>query len=116
LWDEFTAERLPLNRATGLRLGIMAASCSGLWGIRAVQIVGAAPFLAIIGPNRKLNAREVIDSSRAFYTKILAGATGDAAMEAMNEAAPPLKPGDLPTFGSLAISTRAFGSFAAISL
>jgi hypothetical protein len=93
----------------------MAASCSGLWGIRAVQPTDPAPFLAIIGPNRKVNAGEVIDSSRAFYTKILAGESGNDAIRAMNDVVPlrhpdrpercpeVAEPRDLPlqTFGAI---------------
>ena len=115
LWEEFATDLRPLNRVTGVRLGIMAASCSGLWGIRAVQPTDPSPFLAIIGPNRKVNAGEVIDSSRAFYTKILAGGSGNEAIRAMNEviparhpdlpehcpnAAEPIEP-PLPTFGAI---------------
>jgi hypothetical protein len=88
-WDELAQELVMLNQMTGLRLGIMTASCSGLWGIRAVQVVDRAPFLAIIGPNRSLNAGEVFDASRAFYDAIFRGESGDQAIKAMNTAVLP---------------------------
>ena len=54
-WPELMEALTPLNVATGVRLPVVLASCHGIWGIKMAQPMERAPFMALLGPNRRVS-------------------------------------------------------------
>jgi hypothetical protein len=92
LWPELMTELVPLNELTGLRLVVVAAACDGIWGLKMIQPVERAAFLALLGPNRALPAGDLFTACLTFYRRIFQHPDGNAAFSAMNEVVPPPRP------------------------
>jgi hypothetical protein len=112
LWSELMQELVPLNQLTGLRLFMVMASCSGIWGIKMAQPVGRAPFLAILGPNRDVMPDEVAKACVAFYRTIFQKGTGNTALDAMNAAVAP-KPRTFGIFNAEKLFTDVYEGYLA---
>ena len=112
LWPELVRELIPLNQLTGLRLFMVMASCSGIWGIKMAQPVDRAPFLAILGPNRDVMPDEVASACVAFYRTIFQKDTGNAALDAMNVAVAP-KPRTFGIFNAEKLFTDVYDGYLA---
>src|SRR5213593_4565089 len=94
-WPELMQALTPLNMATGVRLPVILSACHGIWGIKMAQPVERAPFLALIGPNRKVYSGEVVRGMTAFYRGVFVHKSGDRAMQLLNSIVDP----DRTTFG-----------------
>lgn len=112
LWPELMKELVPLNQLTRLRLFMIIASCSGIWGIKMAQPVERASFLAILGPNRDVMSDEVAKACVAFYRTIFQKGTGNAALDAMNAAVAP-KPRTFGIFNCEKLFTDVYDGYLA---
>jgi hypothetical protein len=96
-WPELMKVLTRLNQATGLRLPVVLAACHGIWGIKMAQPMERAPFLALMGPNRRVYPGEVVRGMCAFYRGVLEYWDGTRAMQLLNSVVDP----DNTTFGIL---------------
>ena len=94
-WPELMEALTPLNVATGVRLPVVLASCHGIWGIKMAQPMERAPFMALLGPNRRVSPGEVVRGMRAFYRGVFEHNDGNRAMRMLNDIVDP----DKVTFG-----------------
>ena len=94
-WPELMEALTPLNLATGVRLPVVLAACHGIWGIKMAQPMERSPFLALLGPNRKVYPGEVVRGMRAFYRGIFEHKDGSRAVQMLNNIVDP----DKTTFG-----------------
>lgn len=94
-WPELMEALTPLNLATGVRLFVVLAACHGAWGIKMAQPMRRAPFLALLGPNRRVYPGEVVRGMRAFYRGLFEHKDGSRAMQMLNNVVDP----DRTTFG-----------------
>jgi hypothetical protein len=94
-WPELMNVLTPLNTATGVRLPVILSACHGVWGIKMAQPVERAPFLALLGPNRKVYPGEVVRGMTEFYRGVFVHKSGDRAMQLLNNVVDP----DRTTFG-----------------
>lgn len=86
-WRDLMEKLISLNRLTRLNLVIVLAACEGLSGIQMLQPDRrAAAFRGLIGPNRQVSAKEMVDSCTAFYRTVFGRSNGDEALKAMNDA------------------------------
>jgi hypothetical protein len=112
LWPDLMRELIPLNQLTVLRLFVIMASCSGIWGIKMAQPVDRAPFLAILGPNRDVIPDEVAKACVASYRTIFQKGTGNAELDAMNAAVAP-KPRTFGIFNCEKLFTDVYDAYIA---
>ena len=86
-WPDLMELFIPFNRLTRLNLVVILAACEGFWGVQMLQPArNAAAFRGLLGPNRKVSARELSDACLAFYRTALRQLNGDSAIKAMNDA------------------------------
>ena len=89
-WRDLAAALVPLNRLTGLNLVVVLAACEGFYGTAMLRPnFGQAPFRGLIGPNREVSDRELLQGSVAFYGTIFRRLDGDRAIRAMNDIVDP---------------------------
>jgi len=85
-WRDLARELQPLNRLTGLNLVVFLAACEGFYGTTMLRPnFGPAPVRGLIGPNRELSDRELLQGSVAFYDTLFNQRDGDRAIRAMND-------------------------------
>ena len=94
-WPELMQALTPLNMATRVRLPVILSACHGIWGIKMAQPAERAPFVALLGPNRKVYPGEVVRGMTAFYRGVFLHKNGDRAMCMLNDIVDPEK----TTFG-----------------
>ena len=89
-WRDLAGELAPLNRVTGLNLVVVLAACEGFYGAAMLRPnFGQAPFRGLIGPNREVSDRVLLQGSVAFYATIFRRLDGDRAVRAMNDIVDP---------------------------
>jgi hypothetical protein len=90
-WRDFAGKLVPLNRLTRLNLVVVLAACEGFYGTAMLRPnFGQAPFRGLIGPNREVSDRELLQGSIAFYGTIFRRLDGDRAIRAMNDIVDPV--------------------------
>jgi len=94
-WSELMEALTPLNQATRVRLPVVLAACNGIWGIKMAQPMQRSPFMALLGPNRKVSEGEIVRGMREFYRGILEFKDGTRALQMLNNTVDP----DKNTFG-----------------
>ena len=89
-WRDLAGAFVPLNRLTGLNLVVVLAACEGFYGTAMLRPnFGQAPFRGLIGPNRELSDRELLQGAIAFYGTLFRRRDGDRALRAMNDIVDP---------------------------
>ena len=89
-WRDLAGELVPLNRLTGLNLVVVLAACEGFYGTEMLRPnFGQAPFRGLIGPNREVSDRELLQGSVAFYRTTFGRLDGERAIRAMNDIVDP---------------------------
>lgn len=83
-WEEIRDIFIDINRCCGLNLMIVVAACNGVHLIKVSTQLDAAPFWAVIGPEKKVMAGDIQDDFGEFYKIFFEYLDGDKALEALN--------------------------------
>ena len=84
-WDELREYFIDINRSCQLNLMIVVAACNGAHLIKVSTKLDAAPFWAIIGPEKEVIAGDIQDNFGDFYKTFFNDLDGDKAIEVLNQ-------------------------------
>lgn len=69
-----------INKVTGNNLGVVLASCWGLYAISPLKIANPCPYYFLMGPDKQVNAGYLKDQMKLFYESLFGTGSLDAAM------------------------------------
>lgn len=92
-WRELKDRLIELNQIGRMGLLVFIAACNGARMVEILEPHETAPFRMMIGPNREVSYKEIMEGCQAFYRVLAERASGDEAVEALNAA---VEKGDEP--------------------
>lgn len=84
-WETLVKWCLRINTAAENNLGVVLASCFGLYGITPVNIRTPCPYYFLVGSDRTVSAGYIEDTMRLFYRKLFDERNLDVAMKEVSE-------------------------------
>ncbi|QBY55494.1 hypothetical protein [Cupriavidus oxalaticus] len=84
-WEILAQWCLRINTITGNNLGVVLASCFGLYAITPITIHNPCPFYFLIGSNRTVSAGYIDDTMCRFYQRLFDERNLDEAMREVDE-------------------------------
>ena len=84
-WQTLRLPLVAINEACELNLVVVVAACNGVHLIETAKQLDAAPFWAVIGPNREVKAYEIGRDFFTFYDTYFRTLSGDLAVSALNQ-------------------------------
>lgn len=88
MWSEIKDLLIPLNKATGLNLMVVLASCYGGSFIKSFRLSDRAPVWGLIGPTRALSVAQIQKDFGTFYKTLFRTQSPRQALETLNSNAP----------------------------
>jgi hypothetical protein len=82
-WDDFGKQLAPLNLSSGFHLLVVWSCCFGIHQIAAMSAFKSAPFVAVLGCDRKAYTDELLAGFSAFYPTLVATSNADQALQAL---------------------------------
>ncbi|MES5324533.1 hypothetical protein [Alcaligenes phenolicus] len=80
IWQELENELTKINKSTGNNLGVVLATCWGLYAISPLKIYNPSPYFFLIGPDKIVSAGYIDDQMKEFYKTLFNSSSLDAAM------------------------------------
>ncbi|GHU36398.1 hypothetical protein AGMMS50256_32940 [Betaproteobacteria bacterium] len=84
-WAELASYLGKINKATKNNLGVVMASCFGLYAIKAIKITEPSPFYFLIGSDEKVLAGEIDSVMKKFYRVLFQSCSLQIAMKEVDE-------------------------------
>jgi hypothetical protein len=82
-WDDFGKQLAPINRASGFHLLVVWSCCFGIHQIAAMSAFKPAPFVAVLGCDRKAYTDELLAGFTAFYPALVSTGKAEQALQAL---------------------------------
>lgn len=79
-WQELEDELAKINEYTGNNLGVVLATCWGLYALSPLKIANPSPYYFLIGPDKIVAAGYINDQMQKFYKVLFESSSLDAAM------------------------------------
>lgn len=79
-WQELEDELAKINKYTGNNLGVVLATCWGLYALSPLKIANPSPYYFLVGPDRIVSAGYINDQMQEFYKVLFVSSSLDAAM------------------------------------
>ena len=84
-WQELEDELARINKNTGNNLGVVLASCWGLYAISPLRIADPTPYYFLIGPDKEVSAGYIENQMKKFYIALFESSSLDNAMSKVEQ-------------------------------